>query len=224
MKITIIGAGNVGQTLGSALRSKGHTVIYGSRDPASHTERNVRSVAEALIGAEVVILATPWIATEALVVQHADGLAGKIVIDATNPIHPSLARLAVASNSSGAELLQSQARQAKFFKAFNSAGVDVMAQPRFAEGNAAMFVAGPDGADKNIVLRIVADVGFEPVDAGELRAARQLEHLAMLWIQLALTKGYGRDFAFVIARRQDVANRNAEPRVRVVQPQPQEAE
>ena len=84
MKITIIGAGNVGQTLGSALRSKGHTVIYGSRDPASHTERNVRSVAEALIGAEVVILATPWIATEALVVQHADGLAGKIVIDATN--------------------------------------------------------------------------------------------------------------------------------------------
>ena len=134
MKITIIGAGNVGQTLGSALRSKGHTVIYGSRDPASHTERNVRSVAEALIGAEVVILATPWIATEALVVQHADGLAGKIVIDA---------RLAVASNSSGVELLQSQARQAKFFKAFNSTGVDVMAQPRFAAGKAAMFVAGP---------------------------------------------------------------------------------
>ena len=74
------------------------------------------------------------------------------------------------------------------------------------------------------MLRIVADVGFEPVDAGELKAARQLEHLAMLWIQLALTKKYGRDFAFVIARRQDVANCNAEPRVRVVQPQPQEAE
>ena len=224
MKITIIGAGNVGQTLGTALRSKGHTVIYGSRNPASHTERNVRSVAEALIGAEVVILATPWIATEALVVEHADGLAGKIVIDATNPIHPTLARLAIASNSSGVELLQSQARRAKFFKAFNSTGVNVMAQPRFAEGKAAMFVAGPDGADKDTVLRIVADVGFEPVDAGELRAARQLEHMAMLWIQLALTKGYDRDFAFVIARRQDVANRNAEPRVRVVQSQPQEAE
>ena len=79
------------------------------------------------------ILATPWIATEALVVQHADGLAGKIVIDATNPIHPSFARLAIASNSSGVELLQSQARQAKFFKAFNSTGVNVMAQPRFAK-------------------------------------------------------------------------------------------
>ena len=91
----------------------------------------------------MVILATPWIATEALFVQHADGLAGKIVIDATNPVHPGLARLAVASNSSGVELLQSQARQAKFFKAFNSTGVDVMAQPRFAAGKAAMFVAGP---------------------------------------------------------------------------------
>ena len=145
MKIAIIGAGHVGTTLGAGLRSKGHTVIYGARDPANRTERNVRSVADALVGAEAVILATPWIATEALVVQHADGLAGKIVIDATNPVHPGLARLAIASNSSGVELLQSQARQARFFKAFNSTGVDVMAQPRFAEGNAAMFVAGPDG-------------------------------------------------------------------------------
>jgi predicted dinucleotide-binding enzyme len=170
-----------------------------------------------------VILATPWTATEALVVQHADGLANKIVIDATNPIHPSLARLAIASNSSGVELLQSQARQAKFFKAFNSTGANVMAHPRFAAGQAAMFVAGPDGADKDTVLRIVADVGFEPVDGGELKAARQLEHLALLWIQLALAKGHGRDFAFVIVRRQDAANRNAEPRVRVVHPQPQEA-
>ena len=208
MEIAIIGASNVGKTLGAALRPKGHTVIYGSRDAASHTERNVRTVADALLGAEVVILATPWISTEALICQHVDALAGKIVIDATNPIHPSLARLAVASNSSGVELLQSQARQAKFFKAFNST----------------MFVAGPDGADKNIVLRIVADVGFEPVDAGGLKAARQLEHLAMLWIQLAHTKGHGSDFAFVIARRQDVAKHNSEPRVRLAHPQPQEAE
>jgi len=224
MQIAIIGAGNVGKALGTALRSKGHTVIYGSRAPANRTERNVKTVSDALVGAEAVILATPWFATEALVCQHAGGLAGKIVIDATNPIHPSLARLAVASNSSGAELLQSQARQAKFFKAFNSTGVNVMAQPRFAEGKAAMFVAGPDGADKDTVLRIVADVGFESVDAGELKAARLLEHLAMLWIQLAHAKGHGRDFAFVIARRQDAANRDAEPRVRVVHPQPQEAE
>ena len=204
MKIAIIGAGNVGKTLGAA--------------------RNVKSISGALAAAQVVILATPWIATEALVCEHAGALAGKIVIDATNPVHPSLARLAVASNSSGVELLQSQARTAKFFKAFNSTGVEVMAKPNFAEGNAAMFVAGPDGPDKKTVLRLIEDVGFEPVDAGELKTARSLEHLAMLWIQLALTKGHGRDFAFVMARRQHAANRNAESRVRMVHPRSQKAD
>ena len=71
-------------------------------------------------------------------------------------------------------------------------------------------------------MRIVADVGFEAVDAGELKAARLLEPLAMLWVQLAL-KEPARDFALVMARR-DAANRNAEPRVRMVDPHPQEAE
>jgi 8-hydroxy-5-deazaflavin:NADPH oxidoreductase len=223
MKIAIIGAGNVGKTLGAALRAKGHTVLYGSRDPAKTNERNAKTVADALAGAEAVILATPWTATEALVCEHADELAGKIVIDATNPINPNLTRLALGFDTSGAELLQSQARKARFFKAFNSTGVSVMAKPHFAEGNALMFVAGPGGADKKTVLRIVADVGFEAVDAGELKAARLLEPLAMLWIQLALLNGHGSDFAFVMARR-DAANRNADPRVRMVHPHPQEAE
>ena len=80
-------------------------MIFSSRDPANRTDRSVMTIADALAGAEVVILATPWKATEALVCEHAGALAGKIVIDATNPIHPSLARLAVASNSSGVELL-----------------------------------------------------------------------------------------------------------------------
>lgn len=91
-----------------------------------------------------------------------------------------------------------------------------MANPKFSEGKAAMLVAGPDGPDKKTVLRIVADVGFEAVDAGELKAARLLEPLAMLWVQLALAKGEGRDFAFIMARREDAANQNANPRVRVV--------
>jgi predicted dinucleotide-binding enzyme len=171
----------------------------------------------------VVILATPWSATEALVCEYAEELAGKIVIDATNPINPSLTRLAVGFDTSGAELLQSQARKAKFYKAFNSTGVSVMAKPHFPEGDAVMFVAGAEGPDKKTVLRIVADVGFEAVDAGELKAARLLEPLAMLWIQLALSKGHGRDFALVMARR-DAANRNARPRVRMVHPHHQEAE
>jgi len=217
MKIAIVGAGKVGKTLGTALRAKSHAVVYGVRDPNATDERYARTVAEALPAAEVVILATPWTATEALVCEHADSLAGKIVIDATNPINPSLTRLAVGFDTSGAELLQSQARRAKFYKAFNSTGVAVMAKPKFPEGKAVMLVAGPDGPEKKTVQRIVADVGFEPVDAGELKAARLLEPMAMLWVQLALTKGEGRDFAFIMARREDAASQDANPHVRVVQ-------
>jgi predicted dinucleotide-binding enzyme len=219
MRIAIIGAGNVGKTLGSALRAKGHIVVFGVRDPSKTEERNAKTVAEALTGAEAVILATPWTAAEALVCEHAGALAGKIVIDATNPINPSLMRLAVGFDTSGAELLQSQARKAKFYKAFNSTGFSVMAKPHFPKGQAVMFVAGPDGPDKKTVQRIVADVGFEAVDAGELKVARLLEPLAMLWVQLALAKGQGRDFAFVMARREDAANQNSDPRVRVFHPQ-----
>lgn len=217
MKIAIVGAGKVGKTLGTALRAKSHAVVYGVRDPNATDERYARTVAEALPAAEVVILATPWTATKALVCEHADSLAGKIVIDATNPINPSLTRLAVGFDTSGAELLQSQARRAKFYKAFNSTGVAVMAKPKFPEGKAVMLVAGPDGPEKKTVQRIVADVGFEPVDAGELKAARLLEPMAMLWVQLALTKGEGRDFAFIMARREDAASQDANPHVRVVQ-------
>jgi predicted dinucleotide-binding enzyme len=104
------------------------------------------------------------------------------------------------------------------FKAFNSTGVSVMAKPQFAEGKAAMFVAGPD---KKVVLRIVADVGFEPIDAGELKIARLLEPLAMLWIELA-HKAHDRDFALLVARR-DTANRIAPAGVRMAH-HPQEVE
>jgi 8-hydroxy-5-deazaflavin:NADPH oxidoreductase len=223
MRIAIIGAGNVGRTLGGALRIRGHAVVYGVRDPARSPERVAKPVRDALKGAELVILATPWNATEALVCEHAEELAGKIVIDATNPINPSRTRLAVGFDTSGAELLQGQARKATFFKAFNSARVAVMAKPQFPEGNAIMFVAGPGGAGKSTVLRIVEDVGFDAVDAGELKVARLLEPLAMLWLQPALVQGAGRDLAFVMARR-DAANPKADSGVRMVRSHPQAVE
>src|SRR4030042_1862142 len=90
------------------LRAKGHTVSYGTRDPANSEERNAKPVAAALSGAEIVILATPWTATEALVCEHANELAGKIVIDATNQINPSLTRLGIAPDTSRGEVAPSQ--------------------------------------------------------------------------------------------------------------------
>jgi len=215
-------SGNVGRTLGGALRIRGYAVVYGVRDPARSPERVAKPVRDAL-KAPLVILAMPCNATEALVCEHAEELAGKIVIDATNPINPSRTRLAVGFDTSGAELLQGQARKATFFKAFNSARVAVMAKPQFPEGNAIMFVAGPGGAGKSTTLRIVEDVGFDAVDAGELKVARLLEPLAMLWLQPALVQGAGRDLAFVMARR-DAANPKADSGVRMVRSHPQAVE
>ena len=173
--------------------------VYGISEPERSDERNTKSVREALKGSEAVILATPWALTEALVCEHATDLADKIVIDATNPLNPAMSGLALGFLTSGVELLQSQARRAKFFKAFNATCVGVLARPDFPEGKVAIFVAGPPGLDKTIVMRLVGDIGFEPIDAGELKAARLLEPLAMLTMQLALGRG---DVAFVMARRQ----------------------
>lgn len=199
MRIAIVGADDVGRALSASLRARGHIIVYGIPEPERSDERNTKSVREALKGSEAVILATPWVLTEALVCEHATDLADKIVIDATNPLNPAMTGLALGFLTSGVELLQSQARRAKFFKAFNATCVGVLARPDLPEGKAAIFVAGPPGPDKTIVKRLAGDVGFEPIDAGELRAARLLEPLAMLTMQLALGKG---DVAFVMARRQ----------------------
>ncbi|MGI8725807.1 MAG: NAD(P)-binding domain-containing protein [Methyloceanibacter sp.] len=96
--------------------------VYGARDPKRSQERNATSVSDALAVAEVLILATPWPVMESLICEQAWSLDGKIVIDVTNPIAANLAGLAIGFDSSGAELLQSQAHEAKFFKAFTPSG------------------------------------------------------------------------------------------------------
>jgi predicted dinucleotide-binding enzyme len=169
----------MGRALGAALRAKGHAIVYGIPEPERSDERNAKSVREAARWSEAVILATPWTITEAQVCEHAEDLAGKIVIDATNPLNPAMTGLALGFLASGVELLQSQARQAKFFKAFNATSAGVLAHPELPEGKAAMLVAGPSGPDKTLVMRLAGDVGFEPIDAGELKTARLLEPRAL---------------------------------------------
>ena len=200
MKIAIIGAGRVGGALGTALRPKGHDIVYGVRAPERSQEHNAKSVAGAISGSDVVIMATPWSAAESLVCEHAWSLAGKILIDATNPLSPNASGLAVGFDTSGAEMLQSQAPEARVFKAFNSVGADVLANPRFADTSAAMFVAGPEGAEKNKVMALVTEVGFDAVDAGPLKSARLLEPLAMLCLQTAQARK-DPSFALLLGKR-----------------------
>ncbi len=204
MRIAIIGAGAVGAALGRAWLAAGHDVRWGVRagSPARHDAlpaERLHAPMEAIVGADAIVLATPWPATEAAVRGLGD-LSGRIVIDATNPIRMGAAglELALGQDTSGAEEVAGWAAGARVFKALNQTGAENMAHAARFTRRPAMFVAGDDAAGKATVLGLVGDLGFEPADAGPLGNARLLEALAMLWIDQAFNRGRGRDFAVIL--------------------------
>lgn len=209
MKIGIIGAGNVGGTLGTGWAKHGHNVVFGSRNPQSKEIQDLVAKAgagasagandEAVQRSEVVVLALPWPAAKQAVSSLP--LAGKIVLDVMNPILPDLSGLALGTTTSGAEQVAQWAKGADVVKAFNTVGFNVMAHPEFRDGRAVMFYCGDDAAAKKTVHPLIADLGFDARDAGPLTQARFLEPFAMLWITLALTQGYGPDWAFKLLSR-----------------------
>ncbi len=210
MRIGILGAGNVGGTLGRGWAGQGHDVFFGvPRPQQAKTQELIRgigakaqagTVAKAAAFAEVVVLATPWQATEAAIKEAGD-LTGKVVIDCTNPLTPDFTNLTIGHITSGLEQVIAWAKGAKVFKAFNQTGFSNMANPLIEGRRAVMFVCGDDEAGKPTVLQLVNDLGFEGVDAGVGAVARLLEPFGMLWIHLALSRGMGRDFAFGLLRR-----------------------
>lgn len=209
MNIGIIGAGNVGGTLGSRWARNGHHVVFASREPDSAKIREVvkeagpnasaGSNADAVSRSEVLVLSTPWQAAEGAL--RALDLSGKILIDLLNPLLPDLSGLAVTGADSAAERVARWAPGAKVVKAFNTVGYNIMADPSFDGGPVAMFYCGDDPAAKKTVAALISELGFEALDAGPLTQARVLEPFAMLWISLAVKQGYGRDFAFHLLRR-----------------------
>jgi predicted dinucleotide-binding enzyme len=202
MRIAVLGAGRVGATLGARWTEAGHEVVYGVRNPADPKHTRLGSVvtpAEAVRGAEVVLVALPWDAVES-VLSGLD-LGEAVVVDATNPLAASARELRGHPELSGAELVAGWARSRRVVKAINSTGSANMADPRYAGATPVMLVAGDDEAAKAVALGLAGDVGFDAVDAGPLAAARDLEHLAMIWIRLAYSLGNGPGIAFGLLRR-----------------------
>ncbi len=212
MKIAIIGAGNVGGALGANWARKGHDIIFGARDPKSEkTQALLRTIgekaraattAEAAASTDVIVLSTPWPSTQAIIRSMGD-LKGKIILDATNPLTRGADGIAleIGHSISGGEKVQEWAAGASVFKTLNTTGFGNMADPVFKGVKSVMFVAGDDAGNKPKVTKLVGELGFDVIDAGPLRNARLLEAHAMLWIDLALVRGQGRDFAFGILRR-----------------------
>jgi 8-hydroxy-5-deazaflavin:NADPH oxidoreductase len=201
MNIAVIGAGNVGRALGLAWAKRGHAVTFGVRRPGEAKDLGpctATTNAEAARSAEVVVLCTPWPATQAAVAACGD-LSGKAVIDCTNPLRPDLSGLSIGLDSSGAEHVAGWAKGAQVFKAMNQIGFGRMDAPKFKQGTPVMFVCG-DGDRKPAVLGLIKELGFDAVDAGGLTIARLLEPFGMLWIHLALRQGLGRNFGFALLR------------------------
>lgn len=207
MKIAMIGAGNVGSALGRAWLLIGEDVLFGVPDPsdpkyAALPRERLHTPPEAARNAEIVVLATPWPATEAAVKKLGD-LSGKLLIDCTNPLGmgPQGLELVIGHSTSGGEQVAAWASGASVFKALNQIGADSMDKVGLFPIRPVMFVAGDDAARKPIVLELIAKLGFHAVDAGPLRLARLLEPVGMLWIDQALNRGRGQNFAFTLTDR-----------------------
>jgi hypothetical protein len=201
MRVAIIGTGNVGVALATALRRAGHEVVFGTRRPEAG-KPDQHTIAEAVATADASILAVPFGAAGDAIAA-AGGFAGKIVIDATNPLGMIDGGLGLTTGftTSGAEQIAAQAPRARVFKAFNQTGWENMQDARRYAARPVMLVAGDDDDGKNVVLQLVADAGFEAVDLGALRTARLLEPFAMLWIELGRQRGFGSDFSFALQRK-----------------------
>ena len=162
----------------------------------------VATIGEAVKGASVVVLATPWEATQSAL-QAAGSLNGKILIDATNPLTMGTEglRLVLGHTTSAGEQVASWATSARVVKAFNTTGAKNMADPKLGSQSASMFVCGDDAEARSTIMELAEELGFEAVDCGPLFAARYLEPMAMLWIHLCVGLGRGPDFAFKVVKR-----------------------
>lgn len=203
MNISIFGTGNMASGLAVLFAKSGHTVTMASRDVAK--ARSVAaelgagitasSFAEAAAGAEAVVLAVPYEAAFD-VIAAAGGLAGKIVVDITNPLTADYSGLTVGHTSSAAEEIQKRAPSAKVVKAFNTVFASVLQNGGKAGGKpATVFVAGDDAEARKSVAALATGAGFTAVETGGLASARYLEPVAGLNIALGYGLGHGTDIA-----------------------------
>jgi hypothetical protein len=214
MKIGILGSGDVGQVLGAGFARLGHEVKLGSRNPnqekikawVEKTKHGVSagSFAEAAAFGEIAVLATNWAGTEnAIRLADPRNLAGKVVIDATNPLDFSVGgapELAVGHTTSAGEEVQCWLPESQVVKAFNTVGNPHMVNPQFPGGPPDMFICGNDGKAKQIVTDLLRVFGWSVVDIGGIEGSRYLEPLAMVWI-LHFTQTKSGNHAFKLLRK-----------------------
>jgi len=203
MNIGILGTGDVARSLAAGFLRLGHAVRLGTRDPKSEklaqwlagAGKGAGAVvfAEAAAFGDVVVLATLWSGTEnALKLAGQKGFAGKVVIDATNPLvfrpgEPPA--LALGHTDSGGEQVQRWLPQSRVVKCFNMVGHAHMVSPSFPGGPPDMFFCGNDAEAKETVAKLLTQLGWPSTDLGGIEYARVLEPLCILWVAYGMRTG-----------------------------------
>lgn len=180
----------MGGKLAQLWKEAGHSVAPAHRGKA----------AEAVRGADAVAVCVPGMAVNDAL-DSCGNLAGKILIDCTNPLTPALDALEFGGTDSNAERIQARQPGAYVVKAFNSLGAALFGDADFSGQRADGFFCGDHASSKSAVSGLIRDARLNPVDVGPLRNARYLEALAMLWIDLALHRKRGPSFAFKLIAR-----------------------
>lgn len=203
MNITLIGTGNMGSALAQQLTRAGHAVRITARDlvkaqalAAANPGAVAAAAAQALAGSDVVIVATGY-ADAVPALRSLGSLAGKVVIDITNPLTADYMGMTLGYDTSAAEEIAKALPEAEVVKAFNTLFAQVLAGgPQFADGQVApAFFAGDSERAKQTAKALIESLGFTPIDAGPLKNARYLEPLAALNIYLGYGAGLGTSIA-----------------------------
>jgi len=190
MRVAVIGTGNIGGTLGKKWLAAGQDVVFGARTPATSGPggASVLSVAEALVGAEVVLLAVPGPAVADIVSANAAALVGTVVVDAANRMGESSAH--------SRETIAAAAPGAHYVRAFNTLGWENFADP--PAGAALFFAADPQA--RATAEELITATGLEPVFVGDRGAADIVDGVLRLWFALVQQSGGNRRLAFRVVR------------------------
>jgi predicted dinucleotide-binding enzyme len=194
-KIAVLGSGQVGQVLADGFLKHGHEVTRGSREPGkleawkrgAGAKARIGTFAEAAAWADAVVLAVKGGAAESVIdLAGPKNLAGKTVMDATNPIadappEKGVVRFFTDLNQSLMEKLQKKVPDAHFVKVFSCVGNAQMVNPTLPGGPPTMFICGDDEGAKGEVKKVLDQFGWDVADMGGAEAARAIEPLCMLW-------------------------------------------
>jgi predicted dinucleotide-binding enzyme len=193
MKVAIIGKGNVGRAIGAGLERLGHKVRYGHREPGERP-------ALAADWCNMVVLAVPYHQMDNVITNIGPLLDDKIVIDVTNRIGPNGEPVPCGSTS-GAEELQKKLPLAKVVKAFNTVFAQNQGTGHIGDEQLTGFVAGDDAEAKKVVMDLMRDLGYEPMDSGPLRSAQYLEAMGLNLINMGYHLGMGTSIGYRLVRK-----------------------